>query len=115
MIKTLMGSIRDYMKVTVATPLLVLGEVLCEMLIPFITANLIDAIKDGATVAEMLPTAGFLVLIALTSLAFGAAAGVTAMRAAASPRTCVTTCSTRSRRSALPTSMSSRAPRSSRA
>ena len=79
--KTLMGSIRDYMKVTVATPLLVLGEVLCEMLIPFITANLIDAIKDGATVAEMLPTAGFLVLIALTSLAFGAAAGVTCSHA----------------------------------
>ena len=26
MIKTLMGSIRDYMKVTVATPLLVLGD-----------------------------------------------------------------------------------------
>ena len=81
MIKTLMGSIRDYMKATVATPLLVLGEVLCEMLIPFITANLIDAIKDGATVAEMLPTAGFLVLIALTSLAFGAAAGVTCSHA----------------------------------
>ena len=81
MIKTLMGSIRDYMKVTVATPLLVLGEVLCEMLIPFITANLIDAIKDGTTVAEMLPTAGFLVLIALTSLAFGAAAGVTCSHA----------------------------------
>ena len=81
MIKTLMGSIRDYMKVTVATPLLVLGEVLCEMLIPFITANLIDAIKDGATVAEMLPTAGLLVLIALTSLAFGAAAGVTCSHA----------------------------------
>ena len=81
MIKTLMGSIRDYIKVTVATPLLVLGEVLCEMLIPFITANLIDAIKDGAAVAEMLPTAGLLVLIALTSLAFGAAAGVTCSHA----------------------------------
>ena len=48
MIKTLMGSIRDYMKVTVATPLLVLGEVLCEMLIPFITANLI-VFNDTAT------------------------------------------------------------------
>ena len=81
MIKTLMGSIRDYMKVAVATPLLVLGEVLCEVLIPFITANLIDAIKDGATVAEMLPTAGFLALIALTSLALGAAAGVTCSHA----------------------------------
>lgn len=116
MIKTLMGSIRDYMKVTVATPLLVLGEVLCEMLIPFITANLIDAIKDGATVAEMLPTAGLLVLIALTSLAFGAAAGITCSHASCGfARTCVTTCSTKSRRSALPTSMSSRAHRSSRA
>ncbi len=47
------------------------------MLIPFITANLIDAIKDGATVHRDASTAGFLVLIALTSLAFGAAAGVT--------------------------------------
>ena len=81
MIKTLMGSIRDYKKVTIATPLLVLGEVLCEMMIPFITADMIDAIKDGATVAQMLPTAGFLVLIALTSLAFGAAAGVTCSHA----------------------------------
>lgn len=115
MIKTLMGSIRDYMKVAVATPLIVLGEVICEVLVPFITANLIDAIKDGATVAEMLPTAGFLVLIALTSLALAPLpASPAAMRAAASLRTCVTTCSTRSRRSALPTSMSSRAPRSSR-
>lgn len=59
MIKTLMGSIRDYMKVAVATPLLVLGEVLCEMLIPFITANLIDAIKDGATVARCFPPRAF--------------------------------------------------------
>ena len=81
MIKTLMGSIRDYMKVTVATPLLVLGEVICEMMIPFITADMIDAIKDGAAVAQMLPTAGFLVLIALTSLAFGAAAGITCSHA----------------------------------
>ena len=81
MIKTLMGSIRDYKKVTIATPLLVLGEVICEMMIPFITANLIDAIKDGATVAEILPTSGVLVLIALISLAFGAAAGVTCSHA----------------------------------
>ena len=81
MIKTLMGSIRDYMKVTIATPLLVLGEVICQMMIPFITADMIDAIKDGTAVTEMLPTAGLLVLIALTSLAFGAAAGVTCSHA----------------------------------
>ena len=81
MIKTLIGSIRDYMKVTIATPLLVLGEVVCEMSIPFVTANLIDSIKDGATVEQMLPTAGLLVAFALVSLAFGAAAGVTCSHA----------------------------------
>lgn len=47
MIKTLAASVRDYKKVTIATPLLVLGEVICEMSIPFVTANLIDSIKEA--------------------------------------------------------------------
>ena len=65
MIKTLMGSIRDYMKVAVATPLLVLGEVLCEMLIPFITANLIDAkhfaVKTADATIQVDPERSYLV------------------------------------------------------
>lgn len=77
MLKSLIASIRDYKWPTIATPILVLLEVACEMAIPFVTANLIDTIKDGATVAEILPTAGVLVLIALVSLLFGAAAGIT--------------------------------------
>ena len=81
MIKTLAASVRDYKKVTIATPLLVLGEVICEMSIPFVTANLIDSIKDGAAVADILPTAGILAIIALCSLAFGAAAGITCSHA----------------------------------
>ena len=81
MIKTLMASIRDYKKVTIATPLLVLGEVACEMTIPFLTANLIDTINQGATVAELLPTAGALMLLAVISLAFGAGAGITCSHA----------------------------------
>ena len=76
-----MKSIRDYKPYTVATPLLVLGEVACEMTIPFVTANLIDTIKVGATVEELLPTSGLLVLLAIISLAFGAAAGVTCSHA----------------------------------
>ena len=77
MLKSLIASIRDYKWPTIATPILVLFEVACEMAIPFVTATLIDTIKDGATVAEILPTAGVLVLIALVSLLFGAAAGIT--------------------------------------
>lgn len=81
MIKTLAASIRDYMKPTIATPLLVLCEVGCEMAIPFVTANLIDTIKAGASVEQILPTAGFLVLLALVSLFFGAAAGISCSHA----------------------------------
>ena len=47
------------------------------MAIPFVTANLIDTIKDGAQIAQIMPTAGVLVGLALVSLFFGAAAGVT--------------------------------------
>ena len=79
--RNLMKSIRDYKPYTVATPLLVLGEVACEMTIPFVTANLIDTIKVGATVEELLPTSGLLVLLAITSLVFGAAAGITCSHA----------------------------------
>lgn len=81
MIKTLAASIRDYIKPTIATPLLVLCEVACEMAIPFVTANLIDTIKAGASVEQILPTAGVLVLLALVSLFFGAAAGITCSHA----------------------------------
>lgn len=81
MIKTLAASIRDYIKPTIATPLLVLCEVACEMAIPFVTANLIDTIKAGASVEQVLPTAGILVLLALVSLFFGAAAGITCSHA----------------------------------
>ncbi len=79
--RNLMKSIRDYKPYTVATPLLVLGEVACEMTIPFVTANLIDTIKIGATVEELLPTSGLLVLLAIVSLVFGAAAGITCSHA----------------------------------
>ena len=79
--RQLMKSIRDYKPYTVATPLLVLGEVACEMTIPFVTANLIDTIKVGATIKELLPTSGLLVLLAIVSLVFGAAAGITCSHA----------------------------------
>ncbi len=77
MIKTLAASIRDYKKVTIATPLLVLGEVACEMMIPFLTARLIDEIKVGTTVQGLIEPACILGGLAIVSLLFGAAAGVT--------------------------------------
>ncbi len=77
----LMGSIRQYKGAAIATPLLVLGEVVFEVLIPLLTADLIDAIKAGADLSEILSTGGLLALMALISLAFGTAAGLTCAKA----------------------------------
>lgn len=81
MINTLMGSIREYKKAAIATPIIVTGEVVMEVLIPFVTAQLINTIQAGATIAQMLPYAGLLVLMALASLCFGIGAGVTCSEA----------------------------------
>ena len=79
--RRLMGSIRQYKGTAIATPLLVLGEVVFEVLIPLLTADLIDAIKAGANLSQILSTGGLLALMALVSLGFGAAAGLTCAKA----------------------------------
>ena len=79
--RRLMGSIRQYKGAAIVTPLLVLGEVVFEVLIPLLTADLIDAIKAGADLSQILSTGGLLALMALVSLGFGAAAGLTCAKA----------------------------------
>ena len=81
MIKTLMASIREYRRAAIATPIIVTGEVVMEVAIPFVTAQLINVIQAGATLGEMLPYAGVLVGMALASLAFGIGAGITCSQA----------------------------------
>ena len=81
MLKTLMASIREYKRAAIATPIIVTGEVVMEVAIPFVTAQLINAIQLGAGLAQLLPYAGMLVCMALASLAFGIGAGLTCSQA----------------------------------
>lgn len=81
MLKTLMASIREYKRAAIATPIIVSGEVVMEVAIPFVTAQLINAIQLGAGLAQLLPYAGVLVCMALASLAFGIGAGLTCSQA----------------------------------
>ena len=81
MLKTLMASIREYKRAAIATPIIVSGEVVMEVAIPFVTAQLINTIQAGATLSEMLPYASVLVCMALASLAFGIGAGLTCSQA----------------------------------
>ena len=75
--KKLAGSIRQYIVSTIATPLLVSGEVVLECTIPFYMAELVNRIKDGASVSEIASYGGILAVMAIGSLIFGMLAGMT--------------------------------------
>lgn len=81
-IETLKKSIREYRRNTILTPLLVIGEVVIECIIPFITAQLINAMQLGAGIDVIGHYAAILVALAIISLACGASAGVTCSIAA---------------------------------
>ena len=76
-LRTLSKSMREYTKYAWGTPLLVTGEAVIECIIPAYTASLINRLSEGGTLADIAPYAGMLVFLALASLAFGTAAGVT--------------------------------------
>ena len=77
MVKKILGSIREYKKHMIATPILVLMEVILECYIPFLIARLVNQIKAGATISEIASYGLILVLMAIGSLAFGVLAGFT--------------------------------------
>ena len=76
-IKKLLGSIREYKKTSILTPVLVSCEVVLECTIPFYIAELVNRIKAGAEVSEIARFGGILVLMAIGSLFFGMLAGFT--------------------------------------
>ena len=83
MIRKLAGSIREYKTPTLLTLLLMVGEVFFEVLIPFITADMVNNIKAGAPMTEVLKTGLVLLAMAMVSLACGGLGGVTCAKASA--------------------------------
>ena len=59
------------------------GEVLIECLIPFITAELVNRMKGDLEISRLLTIGGILVLMALVSLTCGGLAGYTSAKASA--------------------------------
>ncbi len=81
MIKRLAGSIREYKKAALLTPIFIAGEAIIECLIPFFIARLINEIKNGCEYDVILKYGLILLAMAFVSLAFGAAAGFTSAKA----------------------------------
>ena len=75
--------IREYKAPSIFTLLAMVGEVAIEVLIPFITANLINEIKAGAALGGIVRQGLILVLMACVSLGCGTFGGVLGSRASA--------------------------------
>ena len=83
MIKELSKSVREYKKPAIITPLLVTLEVIMEVVIPLLMANLIDKGIYSGEMNEILKIGLALVLASILSLVFGILSGVTATKASA--------------------------------
>lgn len=81
MIRTLGKCVREYKKPAVLTIIFIVLEAVIETFIPFITANLVNSIKDGTEMTAIIKTGLLLILMAAISLGCGAAAGVTCAKA----------------------------------
>lgn len=81
MIKTLFSQVGEYKKDSLLAPLFTGLEVLMEVLIPFVTASIIDKGIEAGNIRQVYLYGGLMLMMALFSLAFGVLAGKYAARA----------------------------------
>jgi ATP-binding cassette subfamily B protein len=75
MLKTLYRQIGQYKWAAVLTPLFTAAEVVMDVLIPWVTASLIDKGINAGDIAQVYRYGGLMLLLALVSLALGIMAG----------------------------------------
>ena len=81
--RKLLRSVREYKRQTIQTPILVALEVLMEVLIPLLMANIIDIGIDGGDMGYIIRLGLLLIVMAVFALFLGAKAGQTAAIASA--------------------------------
>lgn len=81
MIKTLAAQIKQYKSSTLLTPLFTILEVVMEILIPLVTAAIIDQGIKAGDITKVYLYGGLMIVMAFFSLAFGALAGRFAAKA----------------------------------
>ena len=82
-VRTILRSLRENKKPTVLTLIFILGEVFLEVLIPFITADLVNRIKGGVDLGYLVKVGLTMVVAALVSLLCGVFAGTFCAKASA--------------------------------
>lgn len=82
MIKKLASCVGEYKKYAIATPIIMLGEAIMEILLPLIMANMIDYGIQDKNIAYTVKMGLLMILCTLISLSCGAGGGICASKAA---------------------------------
>lgn len=81
MIKRIFKEVKEYIAVSIATPLFMIIEALMEMLIPYLMASIIDNGVNKGDMGHIVKTGGLMLVLAAIGLAAGLAGGITAAKA----------------------------------
>ena len=81
MLRTLAAQIKEYRKVSLATPVCMIGEVICEMIIPMLMASIVDNGVNAGNMQHIYRVGGIMIAIALLGLVSGLLGGVFASKA----------------------------------
>ena len=84
MVREIAHSLREYKRISIATPVLVTFEVLLECLIPYVIALLVNQIQAGCGLDVILKYGAVLVAMAAASLVFGVCSGASCAAASSS-------------------------------
>lgn len=65
MIKTLLAQVKEFRLVAILTPVCMLGEVICEMIIPILMGRIVDLGIYGKDMGFILRTGAVMIAVAL--------------------------------------------------
>ena len=75
MLKTLLAQVKEFKAASLMTPLFMIGEVICEMVIPVLMGRIVDIGIGGSDMRYILRTGGIMIVVALLGLMFGILGG----------------------------------------
>ena len=71
MVKTLLSQVKEYKIPSILTPICMIGEVICEMVIPILMARIVDIGIYGNNMQYIFKTGGIMIVIAILGLVAG--------------------------------------------
>ena len=83
MVKTILAQVKEFRLISILTPVCMIGEVICEMIIPILMGQIVDRGVMAGNVSFIMRTGTLMIVVALLGLAAGVMGGFFAARAGA--------------------------------